>query len=611
MSYARLILLVMFSLTIGTTTHAQVCAKGHHAAKFKANTADLHDYNCSAEGPSNGLRVSFFRASELVAGALLMNEPIPDLDRIIGPINFVDNDVYREAKALFTNFGSSRTYESAGAVEWELKVSAGSGPQQQSAAPHTPPAGPTGAATPVKAWYLTKLFGSITSDGVLLKSPSEVILNTPNWPPGYQMNYQCGAKEKSFITCTTIWKYIGPPDFDAIMADVRAARKRAETGNTDKDLIRDSMSAFEKNVALFRFLDGRKLPDDFLFITNQAKAGNACEATNWIFGVSARPLVLDLAVIENLTEKPIRIDDFIGSVTGGESFRSAAEPAASSGAPGSLGLPPTTIEPGKRIALALRIVFSHDTPFKTNDEVEPPDDTFKKILARPAKSVFQERLGGFNASKTVGKVRESFLAPKTPQSSDYAYGAEINLSAIGVSGTKLTLQGREFNEVQTGGFPAGDPLDLGINMIFAVPAKKGECCPVLYSWRDDAQTWVYGGKILHLANEKEHKMTDRMAYPLLRTKFQIAEEEPEMAFIDRARLNLKLRDGRSLQLLPLQPDSLVIRAYTKHDVNFELPDGIAAGDVLTSEIEIVGYYRRYSALFSAANDSDAGSSREH
>lgn len=608
MAYARVVFLVLIGLMTASAVQAQVCTKGEHAIRLKGKNVPLRDYNCEFEANGSGLRVTFFRVSELVAGALLKNEPVPDLERIVGPVNLVDSDVSREVSALFANFGSKLTYESADRMEFELE--AGKAEEKYQRSDPSPPLAKQDQATPVTAWYLTRVFNDITSDGVLLRSPSEAILNTDRWPTGYQMNYSCTEQEiaaRGLVTCTTLWKYITIRDFDAILSDMRAAKTRAERSLQSDDFkttVREGVSALEKNFLLFRFLDTRTLPDDFLFITNQASAGNACEPTNWHFMLSARPLLLDLAVIENLTAKPIRIDEFMGSARQGSNFRAVDDATKPNGTTGSLGLAPTTIDPGKRIALALRIVFSHDTSFDAQIYQVTPDETFRRILAKPAKTDFGGTIGGFTAGKTVRKVRESFLRPQTPKAQDYAYGPEIELSGLSVDGKKLQLETPELNIVNGG---SSKSLDVGINQISAIPLRRGECCPRLYSWREDMQTWAYSGKILHLANGQDRKTTERVEFPSLRTRFRIAEEEAEVFFLERMQLDLKLRDGRSVQAMARRPVNSTIPAYASFDIEYDLPNGVTADDVLTSQLEITGYYRRLSDLSFAADRLDDGS----
>jgi len=106
-----------------------------------------------------------------------------------------------------------------------------------------------------------------------------------------------------------------------------------------------------------------------------------------------------------------------------------------------------------------------------------------------------------------------------------------------------------------------------------------------------------------MADGAEHSRTDRVTLPALRTRFRLAEEEAEASFIDHIKLNLTLRDGRFIALPPRQPIERVIRADTAVDIEFVLPAGITPDDVVTSEIEIKGYYRRYSELLPAVSDA--------
>jgi hypothetical protein len=615
MSFLRIALLVLVGLVISPAKvmAADVCVKDHHAGRFGENTADLQDYRCGSDRRGGGLRVTFYRVSEVLAGSLLMGTPLPNVDQLLGQISFVDNEVYREAKALFTNYGTSRTYDSADTIDWSVSVGGASG---TSAAP-SPRQSSRNAAAPIKVWYLSRLFGPIVSDGILLKSPTQETLNSDHWPSGYQMTYDCPSDEKSFIPCTTIWRYVGIADFDPIVNDVKEAYQRAERElsrrgpNRDPDRLNDiklGMSDFERNFALYRYLDRRKLPDKFMFISSIGNS-EVCDSRNWTFRYAARPLEFDLAVIENLTGQPMRIDEFIGARADNENFRPTVDSAAlNARSPVSLGQAPAPLQSGARVAVALRIAFAEE-PLPDPQSDEPAETTYKKISSKPPRFLFKSLMGGFNSGKSVSKVRESFLPPSKPIISAFAYGPEVTLSGLSIGGKQFTLEGRASNVLEAS-FPSREvDLNLDLNKITIRPLRQGECCPVLYSWRDDAQAWVYHGKVLHLANGPEREMTDRVEFKSLRTRFRIAEEEPEGSLIQRTHLKLTLRDGQSVRLSPRTAPPGVVRADSAAEVDFDLPPGVAAGDVATSEFEIVGYYHRYSDLLSGANDTASPAAR--
>lgn len=610
---ARIALFCLFALAVAPSAQAEICAKDHHSVEYGTKTANLQDYNCVIGSSAAGLRVTFYRVSEIVAGALIKGVSLPAIDRIIGPITFVNNDVYNETKELFSKFGNSVVYETADDINWSVTIAG----ETEAAPPKvqaTPAATPT--ATSMKAYYLTGLYTSIASDGILLKSPSEEILNTAHFPNGYSMTYTCEPDASAFVTCTTLWRYVGASEFDGILTDVDDAYRRVERelGATNGDnadrlmQLRSGTSDIKRYFALLRYLDQRSLPPKFLYISNSPLGGNVCDPKNWIFAFGGRPLQLDLAVIENRSGKPANITDFVGNKRTDESFRLASELSTSATNPsGSLGLPVTVLSPGAKIAVALRIAFTEE-PMQDTDANAAADATYAKIHSKPRNTIFKDLLGGFNSRKAVTKTWDSFQSPSIPEAADYAYGPQIALHGLTVDKSNYVLQGLAPNSVATDNFLPNDALDFNINKIVIWKAPPGACCPVLYAWNEESREWVYSRKVLHLANGREWQATDRVAFDLLKTCFRIVEREPEASFVDRVKLILTLRDGRNVQLDPRQAMVPFILANSAFEIHFDLPVAISPREVVKSEFELSGYYRRYSDVLAAQNGSPPATS---
>jgi hypothetical protein len=629
-SSARIAFLVLTGLAIAPLAHAQQCDIDRLTVNYGKSKADLQGYICNVNGDGGKLRISFYRVSETVAGALVMGDPIPAVDRIFGGFSFVQNSVLREIKTLFTSYGASRIYDSdetialAIGAKWPPPSAPGSDPGSFWTV--VPMSDDKKANKPVKTWRISNA-PYVKSDGVLLKLPSEVTLNTDHWPSDYNMFYDCLKKEKlKLISCTTIWKYLEASDFDAIVRDVRVAAQRAEKGALqDKAAIRTGISAIERTFALFNYLNKGKLPTDFASISSSmGTSADGCGASNWGFSYTDRPLTLDFAVIENLGEQTVNIRDLIGANNPVEDFRAIADPPTfGGGKSGPLGLGPNALPPSARIAVALRISFRNPadpgvsrqdmTQENIPDELkhETAEETFKKIQAKPANFLFKEVIGGFNNPKQATKVRESFLKPTMPNVSEYAYGPEMLLAGLEIEGKTHTLDGNTSGVVMIQGDFQGDgELDLDINKIRVKPGKDDDgSCPILYSWDDASQQWIYHGKVLHLAEGAARTMAERVPLRALRTRFRIAEEEPEVSFIDKVRLHVTLDDGSHFLIAPRQDRKMVITENTAVDVEFVLPSDVKPEAVAKTEIEIGGYYRRYSDIL-AAETTDAGAEKQ-
>jgi hypothetical protein len=202
MSAARILLLALFSLTFATGAQAQERAKRHRSVKYGSNTADLQFYTCDAGKAGSGeLRVSFYRVSEMVAGALVMGTPLPAIDPVVGPVKFVDNNVYQEIKTLFGKFGVSRSYEPQSTIN--VSITPEGTPPADATLSSIPVSGKDDGGDPVKIWSLSSS-PAAASDSVLLKAPSEVVLNTDHWPTDYNMDYRCAKDRRDYISCTQL-----------------------------------------------------------------------------------------------------------------------------------------------------------------------------------------------------------------------------------------------------------------------------------------------------------------------------------------------------------------------------------------------------------------------
>jgi hypothetical protein len=128
-------------------------------------------------------------------------------------------------------------------------------------------------------------------------------------------------------------------------------------------------------------------------------------------------------------------------------------------------------------------------------------------------------------------------------------------------------------------------------------------CPYLLSWNGTAREWVNHGKVLDRAPRKALTYTDVRRFNGFRGRFRLEEREPEIAQIDQARLIVTLKQGRSLTLAPSSKqlarrdgDHLRLMWGETADIIFRLPRGVRRADVVSSQIELTGYYRRYTSM---------------
>jgi len=588
-------------LVFAAAARAEICSEAQRDIKLNSgDNIKLSVNECKREPSGTALRVSRFRVSESVAGSLIKETPNPIVDEIIGRVKFTENDVYREARFLFDNYGTSKSIE----------------PKKIELAPSIDINGSDASEVfgnnPLRVWYITAPDDGMIADRFFIKSPSQVILTTDRWPSGYNMDYSCAKKEKNFVSCTTIWKYIQPPEIDPILADVKEVIQRAEARLPARARGESVIPLYQKNFEFYRHLASFSTPagwpDDFVYITT-SPGPDECMGGAWQFSFGARRLVLDFLIVENIGQRSIRIDGFLGTKNPTDRMRlsSASEDLAQRPAT-QLGLGPVEVPAGGRVAIALRLALER----ATKPNFDPPDDqqagedsilsargTYDRIRSYPQNHMFQESIRGVNGGRPIKKAQQNFREPLSPGGPAYAYGPEVLISGLLVDGSPFTIDRRPPNSVDAE-FRGGLVLDLTPANV----ARRGSiylepiCCPFLYSWRDDTQEWIAHGKVIHRANGPENAMTEVIPLASLRTRFRLAEEELEMSFINRVHLNIHLRDGSHLVLLPRQPIDPVIRAYSAVEFDFDLPAQVEAEKVVRTELEISGYYRPYETLMS-------------
>jgi hypothetical protein len=578
-------------LTVSPSSHAQVqprtCPGVESTVHLDDKSLPLQDYVCKTEsqGAEAGVRVRFVRLTGIAAGILFRKDqpPPPGLMQVLTTAEFAPADgVYEAAGSIFQNYGIPRDYETDNESEYIMALE---------------PEGATSASNAKRENATERSLGSIlhiqrlsTGGGLsapkfFIESARETIARTTRWPKDYQMYYGCSsddlADEKSpkeltdFISCTSIWRYIEPQGLDPVFRDIKEEYRRA-AGDDQPDSRVGTESEFDKGFGLLRFLAQKGWKKSLSVLTaSYGNSSDECDpdtTASWTVAYTAPELMLDVAVIVNESDRPVRIDGLLGAQVTADSVRpisTSQELAARDPAP--LKSPPISLAPKQAIAIGLRIAFvaDHDSS-RANDDA----DGLKKIRSWPAGHTFE--IDG------IRKSRESFLEPKRPEQTDQVYGPEIALVGLQVDGQRLVFEGRRSNIVKS---------------IF----RPRKCCPVLYSRIDADGPWLYRGKVIRQANGPENAKVDHIEFSSLRTQFRIAEEEPEASFIDYVRLNLFLHDGRKMTLEPRHAVDRVIYADRATDIDFDLPAGVLPADVARSDLEIAGYFRRYGDMTAARN----------
>lgn len=594
--------LVLSAVLSISAAWSEACVSSQHSVLYATGPVDLQSYTCRVQEAQDAaaVHVTFHSFSEALAGSLVMETALPELNEIIGRALIMKNEIYLEAKTLFEKFGSRTDFE-AGTGVWAVRSGHAKIDYSKPIPKDT-----KGLRT---IWNLTRQLPTMHSDRVFLKAASRTIATTDYWPKNFNMFYDCfDADLERILSCTNLWRYITPADFNPILTDLRElyqqVEKRLQRNRAEwrERPARDKIPDFERDFEYFRHLARRGWPKDLVFIETKIDP-NECSGSEWSFKYKARPIMLDFVVLENLSDQSLRIDDLVGDKSKSDDIRPVSQSETLRRADDVLGLPAIVLAPKQRIVVPLRIRLADDTARLTDDDgwleksrkeqMDRALATYAKIQSLKPKSIIQERVGGLGSKRRVRKVRESFLPPMPPVVSDYIYGPELVLTGIMVGGKRLMLDGTRSNlsgAPSLGEFNASDMI--------VRPPRGEQSCPILYSWDEAERTWINLGKVIHEARGAGNVTTDVVTLPQLRTRFRLAEQEPEVAYIHDVRLTLALNDGRRIQLAPREAFAPVLPAHTSTDIEFELPADVSPNAVVKTEIEITGYYRRYSDIMS-------------
>ena len=576
------------------------CLASFREIKFSDGSARVKNYVCKSEGAAKpDLRVEFDRLSEAAAGNLIQGEPYPDLDKAFGKVHLIDNAVTTEAKTLFEKFGTKSASEDCFAFQ-VASANGGKGYHNN----------PDKTCETRTMWYLTYPDReNLTTISMPLPDATQHYTSATDWPQGFGFFYDAGADcAKSPIPCTTLWRPAHAEDLANYDENQATLNKMlgfdndtpgpAETGETDEGASQSAASDSEepdetetndlaksrkRYFDLIAYLTHDGMPDDFLIITGHSTVcGGGID-----FLMHIRQMMFDVAFIHNLSDKPVSIDGLLGSEVPSRRLRPAGSSASS--AVGQIALSSGELKPGETMAIPLAISFvmadSLKQPF---ENAEGAAKTFKAIQSAKPGSVFELKDEDATPPVVIRKTRESFGPPTVPKPALYAFGPELLLTGLVTGGHELVFDQASRNFMQ---LTAGEGYGS---------------CPYLYAWDDGDHAWVRYGKVIDKANRKEKEMTETKTFAGFRSKFSLAEEEPEVSYIDHAKLEVELNDGTGMTLKPN------FEAMTEHDAryatvkmgekiefSFTLPPTIKAEDVKRSTLAITGYYRRYSDLLMA------------
>lgn len=545
--------------------------------------------------PATLLRIQFQRLGETAAGVLLNNGKAPWTQRLYGKVKVFENPVLKEYRTLVQRFGAVARYngppgEGAGVG---LGVDGPNQPERKEL---------SNSAKPVRTGTVETVELPLHVEGPLIDEIMH-ILKQPTWPSGLNLSYggdDIRTGQDSLFDGLTAWRYLTRSDIDQM--ETRLKRYNALVTPEGREWRSMRNRRVAKSIELLRYITAGGLPEKFRYFSSPV-SGDACLAIN--FAASTIIFDVDIAVLHNPSQKALTVDNLIGQQADLASLRpvSQGNNAVSSATP--LAAPALMLQPGETLIIPLRLNFrpyessytaSAEARANKSREMANAQRRYQMIQASKAGTRFQllvstdirndQRRGKEQDTYYITKTRESFTPHSEPEEMAHAFGPEWSLTAIGISGETLKLD---------------RPQRDGIS--FTVDGGAGSC-PILYAWSEHERRWERHGKIIDAASSRAKSQTEIIRFDGWVPRFKIAEEELEVARIEKAQAVIQLRDGSIRDLRPARSDnrrksgSTSIVLYSGEDAvfDFSLPKGVTVEQVSETRLIVSGYYDRYSVL---------------
>jgi len=314
------------------------CLKDTRQTKVdQANVVRLLDYLCTSDvDAKTRVRVQFQRLSGFTPGVVLNGGSAPWRSALYGNYQVADNDVFKEYKTLMSRFGFAVREVDQG----HLGLLAGTAHQLASGEPLEEVRATSGQI--VRSFKLSPL------PDIPLVEETLHILNEETWPASLNMDYGIPATEDESLDAVWVWRYL-------TAADVSQYAERLQRYNALViDGKNDARKALPKSMELLNYLTANGWPENFLYASTIIF--DAC-GERIDFKVHQYSCEIEVAVIENVSAKPITISQLFGQEGGSNQLRRAGSSASTTGKQALPG-EPVTLAPSSRLIVPLRLVFA-------------------------------------------------------------------------------------------------------------------------------------------------------------------------------------------------------------------------------------------------------------
>jgi hypothetical protein len=570
MRHLFLLFLLMTGFPIALSTDSPAaCLASSREVKFPDGSARMKAYSCSLTDSSEPvLQVEFDRLSEAAAGSLVEGSHGRDFQKLYGKLTVLQNAVFSEAKYLFDKFGARGVSEDCFHLTLSSAEARGSYSTEQGVPNHS-----CSDKRTTTLWYFTE--PDWHHSGLPFPADWGPKVTNQSWPPGWKFFYNdCdmdSGTDPEHKPCVYLWRSVSIDELDTEVQHLKQYLNKPVGERPISASVPD-----RKYFDLIKYVAKGSLPEDFMILLLRLRCD--CDEQT---GLQIRNFRLHTAFIRNISNKTITIDGLIAGSDERESLRVYVDGQKPKLANDTL-IDQIVLSPGETFAIPLRMNFVPSEIWNTLGDTLSAGKAFELIQHNPSEMI-KELDCADGRLKSVR--RDSFGAPTVPAKRIYSYGPAITLQGVSISRTQVKFD---------------KPLS---NFVLVEVGEPTGSCPYVYAYDEHRGEWVRHGKIIDNASAREKETTQRIEQDGLARKFKISEEEMEVTFLRRVRLELALADGRFVTLMPkhrLRPEARnhydKIEPGAEREYDFDLPDSLLGASVRKSTLVVTGYYLRRSGV---------------
>jgi len=351
-----------------------------------------------------------------------------------------------------------------------------------------------------------------------------------------------------------------------------------------------------KEADFYRYITSEYLPPDFFIFSmrSSSSSGGCLPATR--VSLESRSLKLRIAVLENTSEKPIRIGKFsikqnnlnrLRSRDENESMLSAREFEQKSY------FTPEVLKPNEKFVIPIELLLANGT----DEDLNEPRYT-RATPSKVLNSLSKVDSVDLPVVTTEGEEWEGRPDQQVTVSTSVlmnmirSHGENPNLKKEFVFGSSQKIESVEVDGVT---YPFR-PLDTSVLVMSG--GFMGASCPYIFTFSTEDNLWINEGTILTDLNGKWKESTDEKELTRFDGSILIRERDPETSYIDKLYIRAINHDGTETILAPknnklgrVDQNYLVLRQGEQERIDFVFPPELGGRKFI---LGARGYYIPYA-----------------